>query len=262
LQIGDPNVIAIGTGIATAADFRRADMALGGQGAPLAPAFHQWLFADAGSRRVILNIGGIANVSLLPGALAQASGFDTGPGNTLLDSMARENLAAPYDDGGTWAASGNVSGELLQIMLADEYFSLPAPKSTGFEYFNADWLNARLKSLADKRLAAVDVQATLAELSARSIAAAILGDMPAVDEVFICGGGVHNPDLVQRIVNCLAPAEVASTEACGLHPDWVEAVAFAWLAMRRLADKPGNLPAVTGASRPELLGAVYRTCPG
>jgi len=260
LQIGDPNVIATGTGIATVADFRRADVALGGQGAPLASAFHQWLFADPASRRVILNIGGIANVTLLPGTLAQASGFDTGPGNTLLDSLARENLKAPYDAGGAWAASGNASGELLQIMLADEYFALPAPKSTGFEYFNNDWLNARLRSLGTTTLAAVDVQATLSELSARSIAAAILGGMPAVDEVFVCGGGVHNPDLLQRIANCLAPATVASTAACGLHPDWVEAAAFAWLAMRRLDGKPGNLPAVTGASRPELLGAVYRTC--
>ena len=257
MQIGDPNVIAIGSGITTVADFRRADMALGGQGAPLTPAFHQWLFADPASLRVILNIGGIANVTLLPGALAKASGFDTGPGNTLLDTVAKENLDRPYDDGGAWAASGNVSGRLLQIMLADEYFSLPAPKSTGFEYFNGNWLNARLSNLGDTALAAVDVQATLAELSARSIAAAIQENMPAVDEVFVCGGGVHNPDLLQRIENCLAPATVASTEACGLHPDWVEAAAFAWLAMRTLHGLPGNLPAVTGAGDAAILGAIY-----
>lgn len=257
LQIGDPNVIAIGTGIATVADFRRADMALGGQGAPLTPAFHQWLFADAATRRVILNIGGIANVTLLPGASTDAMGFDTGPGNTLLDTMARENLGQPYDDGGAWAASGSVAEDLLQILLADEYFALPAPKSTGFEYFNADWLQEKLSSAGETEPAAADIQATLAELSARSIAAAIQTYMPDADDVFVCGGGVHNPDLVRRLEYSIAPARVCSTETCGLHPDWVEAAAFAWLAMRRLERQPGNLPKVTGASRAEVLGSVY-----
>ena len=152
-----------------------------------------------------------------------------------------------------------VSEELLQVMLAEKYFALPPPKSTGFEYFNAGWLTSKISSLRKAAPTAVDIQATLAELSARTIATAIFENAPAIDEVFICGGGVHNTDLVQRLTTCLAGSEVQSTAACGLHPDWVEAAAFAWLAKRRLEGKTGNRPEVTGASRPEVLGAVYRT---
>ncbi len=259
MQIGDPNVIATGTGITTVGDFRRADIVLGGEGAPLTPAFHQWLFASQEHSRVILNIGGIANLTILPAASSAVTGFDTGPGNTLLDTMARGNLDQPYDADGAWAASGTVCAELLQIMLTDEYFEMPPPKSTGFEYFNTGWIDSKVVSLGEIQPTAVDIQATLAELTARSIAGAILKSAPSPDEVFVCGGGVHNSDLVQRIATCLAPSEVRSTAACGLDPDWVEAAAFAWLAGRRLDRKTGNLPAVTGASRAAVLGAVYRT---
>ena len=257
LQIGDPNVIATGTGMTTVADFRRADVALGGEGAPLTPAFHRWMFADPESNRAILNIGGIANVTLLLTSSPTVTGFDTGPGNTLLDTMARQDLDQPYDEGGAWAAGGIVSEELLQVMLAEKYFALPPPKSTGFETFNAGWLTSKISTLREAAPTAVDIQATLAELSARTIATAILENAPAIDEVFICGGGVHNTNLVQRLTTCLAGSQVQSTAACGLHPDWVEAAAFAWLAKRRLEGKTGNLPEVTGASRPEVLGALY-----
>jgi anhydro-N-acetylmuramic acid kinase len=215
------------------------------------------LFANATRNRVILNIGGIANVTLLPTDATPVIGFDTGPGNTLLDTMSRQYLDRPFDADGAWSAAGKVSGELLHSMLADPYFELPPPKSTGFEYFNADWLRAYLASLAAADLPTVDVQATLAELTAQSIATAIGRYLPEVDEVFICGGGLHNADLVRRITGALAPAKVGSTGTCGLDPDWVEAAAFAWLAKRRLEGKPGNLPSVTGASRPTVLGAVY-----
>jgi anhydro-N-acetylmuramic acid kinase len=257
LQIGDPNIIATGTGITTVADFRRADIALGGEGAPLAPAFHQWLFADEDANRAVLNIGGIANVTLLLASSSTVKGFDTGPGNTLLDSQSRQHLKKSYDEDGAWAAEGTVSEELLEQLLSDKYFSLPPPKSTGFEYFNAHWLKSRMSALGEAAPDAVDIQATLAELSARSIASAILEHAPEVSEVLVCGGGVHNRDLMQRLTTCLADITVASTENHGLHPDWVEAAAFAWLAKRRLEGKPGNLPEVTGAGRAEVLGALY-----
>jgi anhydro-N-acetylmuramic acid kinase len=257
LQIGDPNIIATGTGITTVADFRRADVALGGEGAPLTPGFHQWLFADADANRAILNIGGIANVTLLLASSQTVTGFDTGPGNTLLDGQARKNLQMPYDENGTWAAEGTVSEELLEVLLSDKYFGLPPPKSTGFEYFNAHWLKSKVSALGKAAPEAVDIQATLAELSARTIATAILENAPEVNEVLVCGGGLHNKDLVTRLKTCLAGSSVESTETYGLHPDWVEAAAFAWLARRRLEGQPGNLPEVTGASRPAVLGALY-----
>lgn len=257
LQIGDPNIIATGTGITTIADFRRADLALGGEGAPLTPAFHRWLFATPDADRAVLNIGGIANVTLLLASSSTVSGFDTGPGNTLLDGHARQNLDKPYDKDGAWASSGTVADDLLQVMLADQYFGLAPPKSTGFEYFNDRWLKSKLSETGDTGATAADIQATIAELGARTIATAILKNAPAVDEVLICGGGVHNKDLVQRLATCLAGSTVTSTEAYGLHPDWVEATAFAWLAKRRLECKPGNLPEATGASRPAVLGAIY-----
>ena len=257
LQIGDPNLIATGTGITTVADFRRADIALGGEGAPLTPAFHQWLFADTDANRAVLNIGGIANVTLLLASSSTVKGFDTGPGNTLLDNQARHHLKKPYDADGVWAADGTVSEELLEVLLSDKYFGLSPPKSTGFEYFSVGWLTSKMAALGKDGPNAVDVQATLAELSARTIANAILENAPEVTEVLVCGGGVHNGDLMHRLTSCLADMTVASTEGYGLHPDWVEAAAFAWLAKRRLEGKPGNLPEVTGASRAELLGAVY-----
>ncbi len=197
LQIGDANVIAAGTGITTVADFRRRDIAAGGEGAPLTPAFHQWLFSSNDKIRAVLNIGGIANVTMV--SVPSVIGFDTGPGNTLLDDWARDNLGAPYDDKGDWARGGNVFEPLLVDMLNDPYFALPPPKSTGFEYFNGAWVRSKIVSAAATNLPAADMQATLAELSARTIATSILQHAPDIEEVLVCGGGVHNTDLMQRL---------------------------------------------------------------
>jgi anhydro-N-acetylmuramic acid kinase len=255
MQIGDANIIAAGTGITTVADFRRRDIAVGGEGAPLTPAFHQWLFSDTEKSRAILNIGGIANVTML--SLPTVVGFDTGPGNTLLDGWIRASLDKPYDDSGNWARSGTVAESLLGEMLSDPYFELQPPKSTGFEYFNGAWVRSKMSSAGTTNISAADIQATLAELSARTIAKSILHISPDIREVLVCGGGIHNQDLMQRLTSYLVGTQVTSTDAFGLHPDWVEAAAFAWLAKRCLEGKPGNLPAVTGAERAEVLGAVY-----
>ena len=257
LQIGDPNIIASGTGITTVGDFRRRDLAVGGEGAPLAPAFHRWLFADTDKSRAVLNIGGIANVTMLSNTTDRVIGFDTGPGNTLLVGWIRANLDKPFDSDGGWSRSGTVNEPLLGQMLADPYFDQPPPKSTGFEYFNGGWTRSRLASLGGLTIPAADIQATLAELSARTIATSILKFAPDIDEVLVCGGGVHNADLMQRLRSYLTGAQVSSTDLYGLHPDWVEAAAFAWLAKRRLEGKTGNLPEVTGASRAAVLGAIF-----
>jgi len=254
LQIGDAAIIATGTGIDTVADFRLADLALGGEGAPLAPAFHEWLFHNESQDRVVLNIGGIANITVLPTSGDDVTGFDTGPGNTLLDAWISANENKSFDDGGQWAASGNVCDSLLQRCLADDWFSRPAPKSTGFEYFNLDWLTAAEPGDAKP----ADVQATLVELTALSIAEAIKAVAPSTREVFVCGGGAHNGYLMTRLAAHLPDSQVASSASAGLDPDWVEAAAFAWLAQQRTADLPGNLPAVTGASRAAILGALYK----
>jgi anhydro-N-acetylmuramic acid kinase len=253
MQIGNPSVVAAGTGITTVADFRRADVALGGQGAPLTPVFHEWLFRKPGINRVVLNIGGIGNITVLPGGSADAIGFDTGPGNTLLDTWIEKHRGESYDTDGAWASSGNADEGLLAQLLADPYFQLAHPKSTGFEYFNLDWLD----KTGVAGLAAVDVQATLCELTAASIAMAVHAVAPGTAEVFVCGGGVHNGALMQALATAMPNSQLASTETVGLDPDWVEAAAFAWLAMRTLHGLPGNLPAVTGASRSAILGAVY-----
>ena len=253
LQIGDPATIAVGTGITTVADFRRADIAAGGQGAPLVPPFHQWLFGQSGNPRVILNIGGIANITVLGEGNKVPFGFDTGPGNTLLDGWIQAKQKKPYDRGGVWAASGRVELKLLQALLADDYFHLSPPKSTGFEHFNLEWL--RHHGADD--YAPADVQATLAELSARTIAAAIDEHAATTDAVLVCGGGFHNDDLLQRLRQHVPGRGVLSTAEEGLHPDWVEAAAFAWLAMRTLNKQSGNLPSVTGAGRKLVLGAIH-----
>lgn len=252
-QIGDPNVIAAGTGITTVADFRRRDLAERGEGAPLAPAFHHWLFGGDAST-VVLNLGGIANITILDADTANVTGCDTGPANTLMDAWIRRHRGLEFDDDGAWAASGTADDRLLAELLADPYFALPAPKSTGFEYFNLDWLDDRL---AGRSVDAADVQATLRELTCRSVAAAIRRDAPAVQSVVVCGGGVHNGALLRGLTAELAPARVASIAERGIDPDWVEAVLFAWLARQTLAGRPGNLPSVTGAARPAVLGAVY-----
>ena len=257
LQIGDANIIAAGTGITTVADFRRRDVALGGEGAPLTPAFHQWLFADSEKNRAVLNIGGIANVTLLLPESTGVLGFDTGPGNTLLDAWCRQSRNQPYDNGGAWAASGSVVQPLLDEMLADPYFKLPPSKSTGFEYFNGTWIKNRLAAYGEGGVAAEDLQSTLAELSACTIAASVLEHAPAIEQLLVCGGGVHNTNLMQRLQSCLSGTLVQSTEEFGLHPDWVEAAAFAWLAKRRIEGKAGNLPEVTGATQAAVLGAIF-----
>jgi anhydro-N-acetylmuramic acid kinase len=257
LQIGDPNVIAAATGIPVVADFRRKDLALGGQGAPLVPAFHDAVFRQAGQDRVIVNIGGIANVTVLPGDTAQpVVGFDTGPGNTLLDAWARRSLHRPMDADGAFAASGRVQSGVLAALLADPYFRRSAPKSTGPEYFSSDWLQRNFAALNERPPA--DVQATLLALTAQSIADAIRGLGTLVrPEVYVCGGGAHNSALMRALQDLLPESKVATTDALGLPVDWIEAMAFAWLAKQRVEAKTGSLPAVTGASRPAVLGGLW-----
>ncbi|KAB2899510.1 MAG: anhydro-N-acetylmuramic acid kinase [Dokdonella sp.] len=252
LQVGDPSVIAERTGIVTVADFRRADVAAGGQGAPLLPALHAAVFAAPAIPRAVLNLGGIANLTLLaPGAAV--TGFDTGPANCLLDAWAQRHLGQPQDADGAWARSGRSDATLLGQLLADPYFALAPPKSTGREHFNVAWLDARLPA----GIAAADVQATLLDLSTRSIAAALQRHAPATRELYACGGGVHNAALMAALRAQLPGIALASTAALGVDPDYVEAVGFAWLARARLCGEPGNLPSVTGARGPRLLGAVY-----
>ena len=252
LQIGDANILAAETGIAVVADFRRKDMALGGQGAPLVPAFHQNAFADAKANRVIINIGGISNISLLP-SKGVCSGFDTGPGNLLMDLWSQVHLGTRYDHNGDWAATGTTHQALFQHMKDCEFFSQPAPKSTGRELFNHHWLNTQLEQFPD--LAPQDVQATLLSLTAETISDAILGTDIPVDEVYICGGGAYNGELMTALAKHLP--KVNTTETLGIAPDLVEACAFACLAKQRLADQYGNLVEVTGAKRQTVLGAIY-----
>ena len=257
LQIGDPSVISGLTGITTVADFRRADMAAGGQGAPLAPAFHAWRFRSSANNRVVLNIGGIANITILPAArTGEVAGFDTGPGNTLMDAWIQQCLNRNYDEQGSWAASGKVQEDLIKQMLADGYFSAPHPKSTGKDDFNLAWL-ASLTEKTGTACSNEDMQATLLELTAASIAGAILECAPETDEILACGGGIHNLVLMQRLQSLLPAIAIKSTAEYGINPDAVEALTFAWLAQQRLENIPANLPSVTGAEKPVVLGAIY-----
>lgn len=257
LQIGDPVTICRRTGIDVVADFRTADIAAGGEGAPLVPAFHHAVFTAAGETRVILNIGGIANITILPeaGSTLPVRGFDTGPGNTLMDVWAGRHLSTRMDIDGRWAAGGFVNAQLLDAMLADPYFALSPPKSTGREYFNAAWLAAQTGSGG---YSAQDIQATLCELTARSIARDILAHAPTARRVLVCGGGVHNPRLMLRLTASLPDMRVESTADYGVDPDWVEAATFAWLARQHLQGAPGNIPEVTGAHGPVVLGRLVR----
>lgn len=255
LQIGDPNTIAELTGITTVADFRRRDIAAGGEGAPLAPAFHAAAFSRAGVRRAIVNIGGIANVTLLDGA-GGTLGFDTGPGNTLLDHWANRHLGVAYDRDGQWSAEGQVDEALLASLLKHDYFTRRGPRSTGKELFNLEWLDRHLAS-RPQAPAPGDTQATLAAFTAGSIARGIREAMPDVEEVYVCGGGARNTDLMRRLYRELSPAGLDTTAALGLDPEWVEAAAFAWLARRSMAGLAGNLPAVTGAAGEVILGGIY-----
>ncbi|UCE89823.1 MAG: anhydro-N-acetylmuramic acid kinase, partial [Pseudomonadota bacterium] len=257
LQIGDPNIVAEQTGIATVADLRRRDIAAGGQGAPLVPAFHAATLHDPTQDRVVVNIGGIANITCLPADTCQAvTGFDTGPGNTLMDIWYRTHNPGACDTDGAWAAGDTPDDSLLQALLADAFFKQAPPTSTGREYFNLSWLQGRLADHSG--LPAQRVQATLCELTAVSIAAAIEASTPATREVLICGGGVHNSYLMQRLTTHMPKRNVSSTAQQGVPPDWVEAMAFAWLARQTLQGEPGNLPSVTGAHHPVVLGAIYQ----
>ena len=261
LQIGDPAVIVAGTGITTVSDFRRQDVATGGQGAPLAPGFHRWLFADDTNMRCVLNLGGIANITVIPPGGKNVTGFDTGPANTLLDCWSRRHLDQDYDANGAWSKSGTVVAELLDLMLDDDYFSRPAPKSTGFEYFNEAWIDNYLAQTVDRKLAPADVQATLAELTAASVAKAIDQTARQARDLLVCGGGIENTDVMARLHRRLPDLDVVSTSKFGVDPGWVECAAFAWLAMRRLQLQPGNIAPVTGAEKESVLGAAYAPGP-
>ncbi|MEH0833823.1 anhydro-N-acetylmuramic acid kinase [Pectobacterium cacticida] len=253
LQIGDNNRVAALTGITTVGDFRRRDLAYGGQGAPLVPSFHHALLLHPVERRIVLNIGGIANLSLLV-PTAPVRGYDTGPGNMLMDAWIWRCRAQPYDKDAKWAMSGRVNSRLLRRMLADPYFSLPSPKSTGREYFNLSWLENILAE--QPPIAPQDVQATLVELTAVSIAEQVLL-VGGCERLLVCGGGAHNPLIMARLSALLPGIEVNTTDEMGVSGNDMEALAFAWLASRTLSGLPGNLPSVTGASQATVLGAIY-----
>lgn len=252
-QIGDPNVIAELTGITTVADFRRRDMAAGGQGAPLVPRFHDALFRRAGESLAILNIGGISNLSLLPADPSQAIiGFDCGPGNALLDSWCQQHQQKPFDQDGTWAATGKVIESLLNSLMSDPYLERSPPKSTGREYYNLQWLEPQLPNGADP----ADVQHTLLEFTARSIHKALFEWGNYCQRLVVCGGGRLNTQLLKRLT-ALADIQVITSEDQGYDGDAIEAAAFAWLAARRLNMATGNAGSVTGAAGDRILGGVY-----
>ena len=251
-QLGDANQIAEVTGVTTIADFRNRDIAAGGEGAPLVPAFHQSAFASPDKCRVVVNIGGISNISVLSPE-KKTLGFDTGPGNGLMDAWCLQEQSLPYDKDGQWAASGNCNSALLEKLLQDPYFSRPYPKSTGKEYFNLEWLNTHFQD----DIPAQDIQATLLELTAFSIQQSIIEATPEVDEVFICGGGAKNSALMNRLSTLMGRVSVEKTDTLGIDADWVEAIAFAWLARQTMKGLPGNLPSATGADGFRVLGAIY-----
>ncbi len=253
MQLGDANIIAEHCGIDTVADFRRRDVAAGGQGAPLVPAFHASVFSNADEARAILNIGGIANLTLLP-RNGQVRGFDTGPGNGMMDAWCRLHRDQNYDRGGEFAASGKINEQLLQRCLDDTWFKLPPPKSTGRDQFNLDWVRSKLQGID---VSAEDVQATLTMLTAHVIADVLRIEMQECERVSVCGGGSHNPVLMKHLQTLLPGICVDTTANHRLHPDYVEATAFAWLARAALAKRPSNLPAVTGAKDLRVLGVLY-----
>lgn len=250
MQIGNPSLIAARTGITTVADFRRKDVALGGQGAPLAPAFHQALFAHEGETIGVLNIGGIANLSLIAGE--RVIGFDTGPGNALMDAWHARHKGSDYDANGDWAGSGQVDDRLLTRLMADPYLDQQPPKSTGREHYNLAWLDDQL----DGSEAAEDVQRTLLEFTAASIADAVSATRQDYARIAVCGGGAHNVLLMQRLAEHL-PCPVDTTDKLGFPGDWIEAGAFAWFAARTLQGLPASRCSVTGAQRDAVLGGIY-----
>ncbi|MDR2243904.1 MAG: anhydro-N-acetylmuramic acid kinase [Burkholderiales bacterium] len=253
-QLNHPARVAEHLGIDVVADFRSRDLAAGGQGAPLVPAFHAAMFGSASKHRVIVNIGGIANLTDLP-PQNRASGFDIGPGNVLLDAWTMKHQKGTFDRDGAWAASGKASSALLAALLSEPFFSKPPPKSTGRDLFHSAWLAAHLASFSS--LSPADVQATLLQLTATSIANAISKE---AEEIYICGGGAYNAALMSALSISLVPRTVQATDVLGISAQHVEALAFAWLARETLARRPGNLPAVTGAKGARVLGAVYPGC--
>ena len=255
LQVNAPALLAELAGIDVVADLRSRDVAAGGQGAPLVPALHAALFTGE-SARAIVNIGGIANVTGLPARSVPGSviGFDCGPGNVLIDGWMQRHRGEPVDRDGLWASGGHTNTALLDTLLADPYFALPPPKSTGRELFNLDWVD---KHIAGRSIPPRDVQTTLTRLTAMTIAKSIAAHIPRAREVFLCGGGAYNGALVQMITQECAPRSVATTADLGVAPDHVEAIALAWLARAHVHRAPGNLPAVTGARGPRVLGCLY-----
>ncbi len=258
MQIGDPNTISAITGITTIADFRRKDMAAGGQGAPLTPLFHQGYFGTGTAIRAVLNIGGIANISLLcVDAETPLIGFDTGPGNVLMDSWINLKKGLPFDRDGTWAQGGTVAHKLLERLMSEDFFALPAPKSTGRELFNLPWLIGKLTEL--EPIADADVQATLLELTAQTISQSTIWRSRKIEELIVCGGGAYNTALLQRLSALMAPVRVISSDEAGLAPDWVEGVAFAWMARNTWLGEAIDCRSVTGARHPCILGGIYRS---
>ncbi len=250
-QIGDMFRLAAETQIRVIADFRRKDMAYGGQGAPLVPAFHKAIFTKPDSYRAILNIGGIANVTLLE-PNQPVRGFDTGPGNALMDNWIQQQGLGLYDKDGLYAASGTIQQPLLENLLSDPYFQLQGPKSTGREYFNPEWLSSQL---GEQQYAPADVQRTLTRFTAESIRLALASE--AIEELFVCGGGAYNKVLVSDLQLLLPSVEIQQTASLGVKADDVEAMAFAWLAYAYDQKIPGNIPEVTGARKAVVLGAEF-----
>lgn len=256
MQIGDPNIIAARTAIATVADFRRRDIALGGQGAPLVPTFHDHLFQNRAQDQFVLNIGGIANITYLPADKSKKIiGFDTGPGNTLLDLWHEKHRQLPCDLNGEWARSGKLNSDLLSQLLEDDYFQKSFPKSTGREYFNLDWLNKKLDRFG-QTVSVEDIQNTITELTAKTISNAI-HTITSDSHITVCGGGAFNLFLMERLKANLPGSRVISSEKIGVNPQWIEAMAFAWLAKQTIENKSGNSPSVTGAAKDAVLGGVY-----
>ena len=256
VQINNGALLAELTGIDVVADFRSRDVAAGGQGAPLVPAFHRAVFGQDGRAVAVINLGGIGNLTAL-GADASTLGFDCGPGNALMDHWCRQNTGQPFDRDGAWAAGGHVLPALLEAMQAEPYFHLPPPKSTGRDLFNPPWLEAQLQVLPGPPPSARDVQATLAELTAASCAAAVMAHARDAETVLLCGGGALNGHVRRRIAALLPGRTVRLTDEVGLGVLQVEAAAFAWLAKAFVERRPGNLVSATGAAGPRVLGALY-----
>ena len=255
MQIGNAALLAELTGITVVSDFRSRDIAAGGQGAPLVPAFHAQALRHSDTHRVIVNIGGIANITDLP-VNGSVRGWDTGPGNMLMDAWIQRHSGARYDRDGAWAAGGVVHPGLLKTLLSHDYLPLPPPKSAGREQFNLEWLNTLLVH-HDQSIDPADVQATLLEFTAVSLCEAVQRHCVGAKALYICGGGAHNEALMQRIRAHLPNVQVETTTQLGIDPDWMEALAFAWLARQTMNHAPSNLPSVTGAKGERVLGAIH-----